>query len=160
MASAPVRKSITVKASPETAYRVFTKEIDSWWPRSHHIGQVPLQRVIFEDFAGGRCYSLQTDGTECDWGQILVWDPPQRFAMAWMINPSWQYEPDPAKASEVDVRFTPEPGGLTRVDLEHRYFERHGEGYETMRSMVDQPGGWNALLQSFQAIAEQPVEAQ
>src|SRR5262249_51164977 len=115
----PVRKSITVKASLERAFEVFTAGFDTWWPRSHHIGNAPMKRAIIEGFAGGRCYSEQTDGTECPWGQILVWDPPHRFVMAWQINLQWKYEPDLAKSREVEVRFTPEPGGLTRVDLEH-----------------------------------------
>ena len=102
----PVRKSITVNASVEHAFHVYTAGFDSWWPREHHIGKSPMKRAIIEGAAGGRCYSEQVDGTECDWGRILVWDPPHRFVMAWQISPSWQYEPDLAKASEVDVRFT------------------------------------------------------
>ena len=66
--------------------------------------------------------------------------------MAWQVTHTWGYEPDLAKASEVEVRFTPESDGSTRVDLEHRYFERHGEGWETMRTSIDSPGGWGGLL--------------
>lgn len=152
---APVRKSIVVKASADRAFRVFTDGIDTWWPRAHHIGKSPMTKAIIEGRTGGRCYSEQEDGTECDWGSILVWDPPRRFVLAWQVTPDWQYEPDLARSSEVEVRFTPEPGGLTRVDLEHRYFERHGAGYEAMRSGVDQPGGWSGLLQLFKDRAEQ-----
>jgi len=62
----PVRKSVSVKASAEHAFRVFTDDIDSWWPRTHHIGKAPMKKVVIEGAAGGRCYSEQTDGAECD----------------------------------------------------------------------------------------------
>ena len=150
---APVLKSVTVKARAERAFQVFTEGFDTWWPRSHHIGKSPMTRAVIECRAGGRCYNRQADGTDCDWGQILEWEPPRRFVLAWKITPEWKFEPDPAKASEVEVRFTPLPDGSTRVDLEHRHFERHGAGGAAMRSGVDSPGGWNDLLQLFAAEA-------
>jgi len=149
-----VRKSITVKASVERAFEVFTAGFDRWWPRSHHIGKVPMKRPIIEGRVGGRCYTEQTDGTECDWGEITAWEPPRRLVMAWKITAEWQYEPDLAKSSEVEVRFTPVGDGSTRVDLEHRNFERMGAGWETMRGMVDSEGGWGTLMQMFAAEAE------
>jgi uncharacterized protein YndB with AHSA1/START domain len=152
-----VRKSISVSADVNRAFRVFTEGMDTWWPRAHHIGSSPLKKAIVEGRVGGRCYSEQMDGTECDWGQVLVWEPPHRFVMAWMISPQWKYEPDLAKASEMEVRFTPEPGGRTRVDLEHRYFERHGAGGDTMRTTVDSPNGWSGLLQLYRARVEEAV---
>jgi uncharacterized protein YndB with AHSA1/START domain len=150
---APVLKSVTVKAGAERAFQVFTEGFDTWWPRSHHIGKSPMTRAVIECRAGGRCYNQQADGADCDWGQILEWEPPRRFVLAWKITPEWGYEPDPAKASEVEVRFTPLADGSTRVDLEHRHFERHGAGGATMRTGVDSPGGWNDLLQLFAAEA-------
>ena len=151
----PVTKSITVKASAERAFEVFTNGIDTWWPRDHHIGKAPMKKCIIETRAGGRCYSEQTDGTECDWGQIVTWDPPRRFVMAWKISAAWQYEPELAKSSEVEVRFTPEPGGTTRVDLEHRFFQRMGPGGDAMRTAVEGPMGWGTLLDMFAARAAQ-----
>jgi uncharacterized protein YndB with AHSA1/START domain len=151
----PVRKSITVQSTVEHAFHVFTDGFDTWWPRSHHIGKSPMKKSIVECHAGGRCYSEQVDDTECDWGRVLVWEPPHRFVMAWQINPQWQYEPDLAKSSEVEVRFTPEPGGSTRVDLEHRYFHRMGTGGEGMRTMIDSPNGWGGTLQLFAARLEE-----
>lgn len=148
---APVRKSITVKASAERAFQVFTEGVDMWWPKSHHIGKSPMTKAVIEGFPGGRWYSEQADGTDCPWGEVLVWEPPRRFVMAWKINLQWQFEPDPAKSSEVEVLFTPEPDGSTRVDLEHRYFERHGAGWETMRTQVDSGMGWGALLELYAA---------
>ena len=153
MNEASVRKSITVKASAEHAFEVFTAGFDRWWPRSHHIGKSPMKRAIIEGHVGGRCYSEQADGTDCDWGAITAWEPPRRFVLAWKITPAWQFEPDPEKASEVEVLFTPLGDGSTRVDLEHRHFERGGAGWETMRTMVDSEGGWGTLLQMFAAEA-------
>lgn len=150
----PVRKSITVKASVERAFEVFTSEIDSWWPREHHIGKSPMTRCVVEGKVGGRCYSEQQDGTECDWGTVLDWDPPQRFVMAWRITTKWEYEPDLWKSSEVEVRFTPLGDGTTRVDLEHRHLARHGASFEGMRSAVDSPNGWTRTLALFATAAE------
>lgn len=152
---APVQKTITVRASVQRAFDVFTHDFDSWWPRSHHIGKSPMKRAIIEGKAGGRCYSEQEDGTDCPWGSILEWDPPRRFVFAWMITPEWAYEPDLKKASEVEIRFTDIGGGQTRVDLEHRHFERHGDGGATMRTGVSAPGGWGTLLDLYAARAAQ-----
>ena len=139
----PVRKSITVHATVEHAFRVFTEEFDSWWPRSHHIGKSPMKRAIVEGRPGGRCYTEQEDGTDCDWGTVVVWEPPHRF------------EPDLAKSSEVEVRFTREADGSTRVDLEHRYLHRHGADANAVRTAIDSPGGWGGLLDLFAARVQQ-----
>jgi uncharacterized protein YndB with AHSA1/START domain len=149
-----VRKSIHVRTSVEHAFRVFTDGMDTWWPREHHIGDAPMKRLLVEGRAGGRCYTEQTDGTECDWGQVLVWDPPHRFVFAWQVNAIWKYEPDLAKSSEVEVRFLPEPDGTTRVELEHRHFERLGAGGDAMRTGVGAPEGWGNMLALFVARAE------
>lgn len=150
-----VRKSVTVKAGVERAFRVFTEGIDTWWPKSHHIGSSPMKRNVLECKAGGRCYSEQEDGTECDWGQVTGWDPPRRFIMAWQVSPAWKFEPDLAKSSEVEVTFTAERDGSTRVDLEHRHFERHGEGWQQMKAGVGGEMGWTGMLTAFAAKAEE-----
>jgi uncharacterized protein YndB with AHSA1/START domain len=150
-----VKKTITVEASPERAFEVFTAGIDTWWPRTHHIGSSPMKKTIVEGRLGGRCYSEQEDGTDCDWGQILVWEPPHKFVMAWQISHEWGYQPDLTKASEVDVRFSAVAEGRTRVDLEHRNFERMGPGADEMRTKVNSPGGWGSLLEMFATRAAQ-----
>jgi len=155
MIDGPVHKSVAVTASVEDAFRIFTDDFDSWWPRSHHIGKSPMKRAIVEARAGGRCYTEQEDGTECDWGSILVWQPPARVVIAWQITGDWQFEPDLEKSSEVEVLFTPEPGGKTRVDLEHRFFDRATSGAAPMRASVDSPNGWSGILQLFAGIVEQ-----
>ena len=147
----PVQKSIKVRATPERAFEVFTAEYDSWWPRSHHIGKAPMKKAIIESRAGGRCYTEQTDGTECDWGTVLVWDPPHRLVLAWQIDARWQFEPELAKSSEVEVRFTREDDGLTRVDLEHRHLDRHGLDAAAIRTAIDSPNGWGGLLELYAA---------
>jgi uncharacterized protein YndB with AHSA1/START domain len=144
-----VRKSITVNASPETAFHIFTADFDSWWPRTHHLGKTPMTRGIIEPRKGGRCYTEHEDGGEVDWGTVLAWDPPRRLVFSWQIGADWKCEPDLSKASEVEIRFTPEGDGKTRVDLEHRHFERMTAGGEAMRAGVNAEGGWGSLLQLF-----------
>jgi len=151
---APVRKSVSVHASAAHAFKVYTEGFDTWWPRTHHIGKAPLEKAVIELRAGGRCYGLSIDGTECDWGTVLVWDPPHRLVLAWQITHEWGYEPDLAKASEVDIRFIPEGPDMTRVELEHRHFERHGAGGESIREAVNKPDGWSGLLALFAGAAE------
>jgi uncharacterized protein YndB with AHSA1/START domain len=153
-AIAPVRKTVFVKTDAAHAFRVYTEGFDTWWPRSHHIGKSPMTRAVLEARTGGRCYSEQEDGTECDWGTVLVCEPPRRLVLAWQITHEWGYEPDRAKASEVEILFTPQADGTTRVDLEHRHFERHGAGGGTMRTAVDGQGGWGGLLELFAAAAQ------
>jgi uncharacterized protein YndB with AHSA1/START domain len=147
--AAPVRRSVTVNASVERAFRVFSEGFDSWWPRTHHIGKSPMKKAIVEGKVGGRCYTEQEDGTDCDWGQVLVWEPPHRLVLAWQITPEWQYQLDLAQSSEVEIRFTPTSDGQTRVDLEHRHFERYGAGGAGMRTAVDSEGGWGDVLKLY-----------
>ncbi|HEY7292089.1 MAG TPA: SRPBCC family protein [Vicinamibacterales bacterium] len=152
---APVRTSITVKTSVERAFDVFTRGFDTWWPRGHHIGKSPMKRAIIEAKIGGRCYTEQVDGTDCDWGSVLAWEPPTRLVIAWQITPAWQYEPDLSKASEVEITFTPAADGTTRVDLEHRHFERHGAGGAAMKTSVESPEGWAGLLKIYANVVEE-----
>jgi uncharacterized protein YndB with AHSA1/START domain len=150
----PVRKTVSVKASVERAFTVFTAEFNSWWPRSHKLFEADLADAIIEGKAGGRCYQRAVDGSECDWGLVLVWEPPRRLVVAWQLDGQWQYDPDVSHASEVEITFTPESGGSTRVDLEHRHFERHGSSASAVQTGVDSPMGWGNLLQSFTAVAD------
>jgi uncharacterized protein YndB with AHSA1/START domain len=159
MTGTTVSKTVTVQADIDRAFRVFTEGFDSWWPRSHHIGKSPMKRAIIEGRVNGRCYSEQADGTECDWGTVLAWEPPSRLVIAWQITHQWGYQPDLAKASEVEIHFTPVAGGATRVDLEHRHFERHGEGAAATRQAVDSPGGWGTLLDLYVQAARLPAGA-
>lgn len=145
----PVRKSLRVRVGQARAFEVFTREIDAWWPRTHHVGASPLARVVLEPRTGGSVSSEQEDGTSIVWGKVTTWEPPQRFVMAWMITPDWKLENDLERCSEVEVTFTPADDGTTLVELEHRNFERHGGAFGDMRKQVGSEGGWGALLGMF-----------
>ncbi|WP_421936845.1 SRPBCC family protein [Phenylobacterium sp.] len=149
---APVRKTLTVRASPETAFKVFTEGFDRWWPRSHHIGKAELKAAFIEPRTGGRWYETCADGSECEWGDVLAWEPPTRLLLAWRLNAQWQYDPD--LLTEVEVLFTAQADGQTRVDFEHRGFERMGVDGAAARAGVDSPGGWGAILAEFKRVAD------
>ena len=145
---APVRKSIVVQATTKKAFDVFTGGIDRWWPKSHGIGTGPVIESVIEPFVGGRWYSRHADGVEAVVGHVLVWEPAQRFVCSWEISAAWKSEPCGAFASEVEVRFVSEGPATTRVELEHRNFERMAApGGEKMRNDVE--GGWLKIMELF-----------
>lgn len=148
-ADTSVLTSIVVDAPVEHAFAVFTDDIGSWWPPEHHILQAELAEIVFEPRVGGHIYDRGTDGSECRWARVLVYEPPHRVVFSWDISLQWQIETDPAKTSEVEVRFTPEEGGRTRVELEHRNIERQGVGWQQMRDAVGSPNGWRIGLERF-----------
>ena len=147
-----VRKTIVLNAPRERAFQVFTTGADDWWPRGHHIGKAEMLAAIMEPKQGGRWYEKGVDGTECDWGKVLVWDPPARVTLSWQINGRW--EPEPQVSSEVDVRFIAEGPSRTRLELEHRGIERHTYA-EDLKSGIDSPEGWMGLLQLYAQKTEQ-----
>ena len=147
-----VRKSVTVNATRDHAFQVFTTGFDSWWPKAHHIGKAEMLAAIMEPKTGGRWYEKGVDGSECDWGKVLVWDAPNRVVLSWHLDGNWQFDPDPARASEVVVTFVAESPSRTRVELEHRGIER-ANAAEQLRGGVDSDQGWNGLLQLFAAAA-------
>jgi len=150
-----VRRSLRVKATPERAFRVFAEEMDSWWPKSHHIGSSPMKAIVVEPRPGGAIYTVQEDGVHCPWASVVAWEPPHKFVFAWHVTPDWKYEPDVTRCSEVEVLFTRTDDGNTLVEFEHRHFERHGEGWQTMRDAVGSEGGWNGVMALFVAKAEE-----
>jgi uncharacterized protein YndB with AHSA1/START domain len=149
-----VRRSIEVAVPPERAFAVFTDGIGSWWPLDRYtIGSGPAETAVVEPREGGRWYERAADGTECDWGRVLAWEPPHRLVLSWEISADWQ--PSPGLASEVEVRFTGESGGArTRVELEHRGLEAFGDRAEEMHATFSSPHGWGTLLGAFAAGAE------
>jgi uncharacterized protein YndB with AHSA1/START domain len=153
-----VRQEIKVNAPIEHAFEVFTGGLASWWPlESHHIGGQPAETAVLEPRAGGRWFERAADGSECDWGSVLVWEPPKRVVLSWHLGADWSYDPDPERASEVEVTFVAEGESATRVALEHRRLERHGAGAEKIREAVSGRGGWPILLEAFAAAAaDQP----
>ncbi len=150
---APVRKTIEVKAGQRHAFEVFTT--GSWWPKSHSIlkSRSPQKAVVIEPRPGGRWFERGEDGSECDWGKVLAWEPPSRLLLVWSLNGRFEYDPD--LVTEVEVKFIPQAEGVTRVELEHRHLERAGETAEAMRSAIDAPDGWRGLLERFAAAASQ-----
>ena len=150
-----VRASTVVEAPIEHAFTVFTEGIDSWWNPDHHIIEAPLDHMVFEPRVGGLVYDVGTDGSTCAWARVLAYDPPDRLVFSWDIDLHWKRESDPDKCSEVEVRFTAVGPTTTRVDLEHRHLERHGEGWEAMAAGVGSPGGWPAGVELFAAAVRQ-----
>lgn len=151
--SSSLQKQVVVEAPPERAFRVFTEKFDSWWPRGHHIGKSDMKTAIMESRANGRWYEVGVDGSECDWGRVLVWDPPRRLVLAWQLNGKWEY--DPSLVTEVEVTFTPVGAASTRVVLEHRNLERFGELEQQVRKSIDSPEGWGGLLQLYAKAAQE-----
>jgi uncharacterized protein YndB with AHSA1/START domain len=144
-----VQTSIVVEAPIEQAFDVFTRDIGSWWPPEHHILQAELAEMVFEPREGGHIYDRGVDGSECHWARVLIYEPPTRLVFSWNVSPQWQLESDPEKTSEVDVRFVADGPSRTRVELEHRNLERHGDGWEQMRDAVGSPDGWEVGLKRF-----------
>ncbi len=144
--------SITVGVPIEKAFRVFTDSFDTWWPREFHIGRADMAQAVLEPREGGRWYERGADGSECEWGRVLAWDPPHRLLVTWQINGEWQYDPDPRHASEVEVRFIADGPGHTRVEVEHRLLERLVGG-QAIHDGIGQGGGWNANLERFARAA-------
>ena len=144
-----VSTSVEVEAPAEHAFRVFTEGIGSWWDPSHHILEAELAHMVFEPYVGGHIIDRGTDGSECRWARVLVYEPPTRLVISWDISMQWQIETDPAKTSEIEVRFVAEGPSTTRVELEHRNLERHGDGWEQMRDAVGSEGGWGVGLRRF-----------
>jgi uncharacterized protein YndB with AHSA1/START domain len=144
---APVRKSVTVQAPIERAFDVFTQGFGTWWPASHSIGSSPLKNVVIEPRAGGRWYEIGEDGSECQWGDVLIWKKPHRVVLAWRLDPDFEFDPD--LVTEVEVRFTPVGENATRVDLEHRLLENMGDRAAAAREKFDAPRGWGSLLAAY-----------
>ena len=148
-----VRKSISVKASPAIAWRVFTEKMSTWWPLDHYkIGKAKAVEAIIEPHVGGRWYERGEDGSTCDWGRVLVWEPDSRLVLTWDINADWQH--DPNIKAELELRFIADGKERTRVELEHRHLERLGARRDQMRHIFDQEGGWGTLLAAFARVAE------
>jgi uncharacterized protein YndB with AHSA1/START domain len=144
-----VRKKIVVEAPIERAFKVFTEDFGAFKPPEHNILGVELAETVFETRVGGHVYDRGVDGSECRWARVLVYEPPARVVISWDLTAQWQVETDHAKTSEVEVRFMSEAPDRTRVELEHRNLERHGDGWEGIRAGVDSEGGWPLYLQRY-----------
>ena len=150
--STTVQHSVVVQAPIERAFRVFTKDFGRFKPPEHNMLAVDIAETVFEPRVGGHLYDRGVDGSECRWARVLVYEAPTRVVFSWDISPQWQIETDPNRASEVEVRFVAESEQRTRVELEHRNLERHGEGWEGVRAGVDADEGWPLYLSQYSAL--------
>lgn len=152
LSATSVTTSIEVAAPIDRAFTVFTAGMGTWWPRTHHVLDGELAEMVFEPRGGGHVYDRAVDGRECRWARVLAYEPPHRVVFSWDISTAWALEADPSRTSEVEVRFIADGPERTRVELEHRHLDRHGEGWEQMRSAVGSPDGWGAGLSSFAEV--------
>ena len=151
----PVVHEVTVAAPVRTCFTTFVDGFATWWPPEHHIGEDrTITELHLEPFVGGRCYDVDTDGVECQWGTVLAHEPPNRFVMAWHIQGDWTVDLDPQLQSEVEVTFIAVDDSTTQVRLEHRNLERHGSGAAGLRAGIGGDGGWGFLLSRFGDVAD------
>ena len=147
-----VVKSVTVEASQEKAFRVFTEGFAGWWPLdTHHIAEKDAVTAVIEPRAGGRWFERAEDGSECEWGTVIAFEPPERLVLGWQLDADWHYDPD--LVTEVEVRFIAESESRTRVELEHRDLDRFGDRGDEVRAAIAGDQGWSGLLQMFAAAA-------
>jgi uncharacterized protein YndB with AHSA1/START domain len=144
-----IRTEIVVEAPQDRAFRVFVEEFDKVKPRDHNMLAVDIAESVFEARAGGRVYDRGVDGSECQWARVIAYEPPERLVFTWDISPRWQIETDPSRASEVEVRFVPETPERTRVVLEHRHLDRHGDGWAGLREGVAGHQSWPLYLSRY-----------
>jgi len=148
-----VLKTVVVPLPLVETFALFVQQ-DTWWPvRTHHLAEPPGETVVFEPFQGGRWYERAADGREQEWGRVLVWRPPHQVVLSWLVGSDWTPEPDPSRASEIDVRFLAEAPDATRLEFEHRHLERYGGQAERMRSILDGSTGSVGVVNAYAAAA-------
>jgi uncharacterized protein YndB with AHSA1/START domain len=141
----PLRFAFEVQRPPEHAFEVWTSEIGRWWPSDHTVTAEPGLAVILEGRVGGRIFERTRDGREIDWGEVTVWEPPSRLVYLWHLHR------DRADATEVEIRFVGRAADTTRVEIEHRGWERLGAGGQDWRDR--NRSGWDTLLPHYQSAA-------
>lgn len=150
---APVICTVHVPISPALAFRDFVHDFNTWWPQAYTWSGDVLDMIAIEPHVGGTCFERGPHGFRIDWGRVLVWEPSTRVAFTWQISPARVPVPDPAQASEVEVRFgAAAEAGQAQVTLEHRHFARHGEGAATYREALASPEGWPYILDQYAAF--------
>jgi uncharacterized protein YndB with AHSA1/START domain len=146
----PIRQAVTVPVPVDQAFAAFA-DLAGWWPREYTWAADTLEDIGIDPREGGHCYERGPLGFTCHWGRVLAWEPPTRLAFTWQIAPDRVPEPNPAKASEVEVRFQPAGASGTRVELEHRALARHGEAADAYRDGLASPEGWPLILGRYAA---------
>ena len=148
-----VRKVLHVQPPQVIAWRVFTEQMGTWWPLAYYkIGKANAVDAVIEPHMGGRWYELGDDGSTCQWGSVLAWEPLSRLVLSWDISADWQY--DPTLRTELELRFNADGSNRTRVELEHRHLDRFGARRDEMRRIFDSEGDWGRFLEAFARAAE------
>jgi len=155
----PIQASVTVNASVEDAFAGFTDGMGTWWPRALTWSGELLERIGIEGRAGGFCYEIGANGMRLDWGRVSSWEPPHRLAFSWQIGPGRAPQPNPARASQVEVSFEATTGERTIVTVTHRGWERHGEGAAAYRDEFADAGAWRTILDSYAGAVARRGEA-
>ena len=145
MTPEPLRLSFDVACSADHAFGVWTSRISTWWPPDHTVTG-NAEQVVLQGDVGGRIYERTADGAEHDWGEVTVWQPPTRLAYLWHLGTSR------SNATEVDIRFVAVGDQATRVEIEHRGWERLGQAAGSRRER--NVAGWEAVLPRFKAAAD------
>jgi uncharacterized protein YndB with AHSA1/START domain len=148
----PIEGRTTISLNRDRAFELFTGSFGAWWPRQYHIGSAEVADVILEPREGGRWFERGVDGSECDWGRVLAWEPTERVLFTWQIGGDWQFDPDPAHASEIEVRFHADAPEQTTIEVEHRHFERLVGGEGVHGAIEYGGGGWVALLKAYSQL--------
>lgn len=142
-----VQAEVTVDVPQEQAFRLFTEQFDKVKPRHYNLLEVDVAETVLEPRVGGDVFDRGVDGTVCRWGRVLAFDPFDSFVISWDLNPRWQVETDLNRTSEVEISFVPVSPTRTRVVVDHRHLERHGDGWEAVsRGVAD---GWPVFLANF-----------
>jgi len=147
-----VRRQVVVEAPVDQAFSVFTQRFGDFKPREHNLLSVPIVETVFEPRVGGHIVDRGADGSECRWARVLAYEPPTRVVFSWDISPRWQLVTHPGNASEVEVHFVAETPHRTRVELEHRHLDRHGDGWQDVRDGVAHDAGWPLYLDRYAAL--------
>lgn len=151
--------TVIVAQPVEAAFATFTERIHEWWPLSHRLQAGERSDLTIDPQVGGHWFETDELGTICNWGEVLAWSPPHHLRLGWQITPAFAPEPDPRRASRVDVSFTPVDADNTKVTLVHADLDRHGDGWELMRRGVDGDSGWPGILASYADLAASPQAA-
>lgn len=141
----PIRLVFEVDCPVDSAFRIWTADINRWWPADHTVTGDDDLTVVLEGRPGGRIFERTGGGTEHDWGEVRVWEPPTRLGYLWHLRR------DRADATEVEIRFVEIGGGRTRVEIEHSGWERLGADGESWRDR--NRGGWSTLLPHYVGAA-------
>src|SRR5262249_11573947 len=153
-----VRKVVSVEAPQNVAWQVFTEQMGAWWPlATYKIGKASAVDAVIEPRVGGRWYERGEDGSTCDWGRVLAWDPHSRLVLSWDITADWQY--DPALQTEIELHFIAEGSSRRRLEFDIGGLDGWGERGDERRRLFDKTGAWGRLLAASPQTAATSVRA-